>query len=107
MLENTLLMRLRRREVDRLDAGFGDAHHFAGLDFADVFCVEQIEGTGFAGDDPGFFALRRDEFAKIQWTEAARIANGVKLFWSQNDERVRAFDLIERVAERSGKIARL
>src|SRR5438132_8876711 len=82
MFENTLLMRLGRREMNGLDAGFGNAHHFAGRNFADVFRVEEIESAGFAGDDPGFFALRRDELAKIEWTEAARIADGVKLFGS-------------------------
>ena len=49
MLENTLLELFLRRKVDGLDAGFGDAHHFAGLDFADVLRVEQIEGAGFRG----------------------------------------------------------
>src|SRR6266566_7295514 len=36
VLENALLMLFRGREVDGLNAAFGDAHHFAGLDFADV-----------------------------------------------------------------------
>jgi len=47
MFENALLERFRRREADGFDAGFGDAHHFAGLDFADVLRVEQIERAGF------------------------------------------------------------
>jgi len=51
--------------------------------------------------------LRCDEFAEIQGAEATRIANGVKLLGRENDERVGAFNLIERVAERSGKIAAL
>src|SRR5580704_1688614 len=40
MLENALLHGLLRREVDGLDAGARDAHHFARLDFADVLCIE-------------------------------------------------------------------
>src|SRR5580692_4973033 len=50
MLENALLQGLFRREVDGLDAGAGDAHHFAGLDFADVLRVEKIERAGFRSD---------------------------------------------------------
>src|SRR5271167_543669 len=47
MLEYALLYRLFRREVDGLNAGAGDAHHFAGFDFADVLSVEQIERASF------------------------------------------------------------
>src|SRR5579859_8176792 len=49
MFENALLMRLGRREVNRFDAGFGNTHHFTGLDLADVFGVEKIERARFAG----------------------------------------------------------
>src|SRR5208282_3658919 len=42
MFENALLQGFFRREVDGLDARAGDAHHFAGLDFADVLSVEQV-----------------------------------------------------------------
>ena len=38
--------------------------------------------------------------------EAARIADGVHLVARQNQQRIGAFDLIERVAERAGQIAR-
>ena len=47
VLKNAVLLRLFRREVNRFDAGSGDAHHFAGLDFANVLRVEQIERAGF------------------------------------------------------------
>src|SRR6266403_180183 len=52
VLENALLERLLRREVDRLDAGFGDADHFAGFDFADILGVEEIERARFGGYQP-------------------------------------------------------
>src|SRR5271166_2529283 len=54
MLKNALLVMFWRGEVDGLDAGLGDADHFAGGDFADVLRVEEIESTGFGGDHPGF-----------------------------------------------------
>src|ERR1700722_4101662 len=50
MLENALLHGLFRREVDGLDTRARDAHHFAGLDFADVLGVKQIERAGFGSD---------------------------------------------------------
>src|SRR6267142_279544 len=106
VLENAMLVRLRRGEVNGFDAGLGDAHHFAGFDFADILRVEKIEGAGFAGDDPDFFAFWRNEPAEIERPEAARVADGVKFIGSEHDERVGAFDLIQRVAEGSGKIAR-
>src|SRR5262249_33275250 len=80
MLENALLVRLLRREMYRFDAGFGDAHHFAGLDFAHITRVEKIERTGFACYDP-HFALGRGELAQVQRTEAARVAHFVKFVW--------------------------
>ena len=53
-------------------------------------------------DEPGVA-----EFAEIERTEAARIADGVEFVGREDEEGVRAFDLIEGVAERAGKIARL
>src|SRR6267142_14294 len=61
VLEDTVLVRLRRAEADGFDAGAGDADHFAGFDFADVGGVEKIESTGFGGDDPGILAFRGRE----------------------------------------------
>src|SRR6059036_76761 len=77
MLENALLVLFRWGEMDRLDAAFGDADHFAGLDFAEVLRVEEIEGAGFAGDEPGRVAAGRREFAESERAEAAGIAHGV------------------------------
>ena len=96
-----------RREMDGFDARAGDAHHFAGLDFADVLGVEQIERASFRGDEPNFAARGQRKFTEHKRTEAARIAHGVEFVLRQNEQRVRAFDLIECVAQRAGKIARL
>ena len=101
VLEDAVLVRLLGGEMQRFDAGSGDAHHFAGLDFADVFGAEQIERAGFRGDDPGVA-----EPAEAERAEAARIAHGVEFVARQNQQRIGAFDLIERVAERALQIAR-
>src|SRR6266852_5944887 len=39
VFENALLKLFLRREVDGLDSGFRDAHHFAGFDLADVLGI--------------------------------------------------------------------
>src|SRR5215510_10231689 len=75
MLENALLMWFRGREVDGLDPGFGDAHHFAGFDFADVLRVEKVKRAGFAGDEPGSETAACRELAENERAKAARIAH--------------------------------
>jgi len=70
MLENTLLVRLFRREVDGFNAGARDAHHFARLDLAHILRVEQIESTSLGGHQPGV-----TEPAKIQGAKSARVAH--------------------------------
>ncbi len=47
VLEDALLERLFWREANGLDARFGNAHHLAGLDLADVLRIEQVERAGF------------------------------------------------------------
>src|SRR5260370_41456134 len=42
----------------------------------------------------------------MERAKAARIANGIKLVERKEQERVRAFHLVERVADGSGKIPR-
>jgi hypothetical protein len=53
-------------------------------------------------DDPS--AL---EFSKRERAEAARVAQGVELVARQHQQRVSAFDLVERVGQRAGQIPRL
>src|SRR5258708_16807796 len=107
VLENALLERFFGCEMDGLDAHFRDAHHFAGLDLADVLRVKQIEGAGFGSDEPGVEAAGSSEFSENERAEAARVAHGVKFIFRENEKRVGAFDLIEGVANRAGKIASL
>src|SRR6266576_2446693 len=107
VLENALLELLFWREMDGFDAGFGDAYHLAGLDFADVLRIQQIKSASFRGHQPGDKAAGRGQFSKDQGAEAAGIAHGVKFVLSEDQERVGAFYLIERIAKSTGKIARL
>src|SRR5260370_22892116 len=107
VLETALLERLFVREVNGIDAGFGDAYHFAGCDLADVLGVEQIQSASFRGNEPGIEAAGGSEFAENERTEAARIAHGVEFVFCEDEKRVRAFDLIEGVTDRAGKIAGL
>ena len=86
MLENALLVLFFGREMDGFDARLGDAQHFAGLDFADVLRVEQIEGAGFRGDQPGGKAAGSGELAENERTEAARIADRIKLVLRENEK---------------------
>ncbi len=102
VLENALLARLFRRETNGLNAGARDAHHFAGLDFADVLRIQQIERARFRGHQPGVA-----QPAEIQRAEAARVAHGDQLFRGEHQQGVRAFHLVQRVTERAGEIARL
>src|SRR6266403_495732 len=102
MLENALLPRLFRREVNGLDAGARNAHHFAGFDLTDVLRVEQIESAGFRGHQPGIAQL-----AETQRAKAARIADGNQLIGSEHEQRICAFHLVQGIAQRTGEIARL
>ena len=52
MLENTILVRFFRGEMERFEAAAGDTEELAGRDVANVFCAEQIERTGFRGYHP-------------------------------------------------------
>src|SRR5436309_2310624 len=107
VFENALLMLLRGREMDGLYAAFGDAHHFAGLDFADVLRIEQIERAGFRSHEPGQGAAGSRKLAENQRAEAARVAHGIQLVGGKNEERIGAFDLVQGVAERAREIAGL
>ena len=67
MLEDAVLVRLLRGEAQRFDAALRDAHQFAGLDLANVFGADQIEGAGFGSDQPGVA-----QAAEAERAEAAR-----------------------------------
>src|SRR5712692_6244165 len=107
VLENALLKRLFGGEVDGLNAGFRNAYHFAGLDLANVVSVEEIERAGFGSNEPRIKATGSSEFAKNERAEAARVTDRVEFILGQHEKRICAFNLIKRIADRAGKIARL
>ena len=107
MLKNAELVRLFRREMDRLQSRLRNAQHLAWLDFAHILRVQQIESARFAGYDPGHFAIWRGEFSEIQRTEPAGIAHRVQFIRCEHHQRICAFALVQRVAQSAGQIARL
>src|SRR5437899_2079901 len=107
VLENALLVLLFGREVDGLNAAFGDAHHFTGRDLADVLGVEKVERAGFGGDQPGHEATRRREFAENERAEPTRLQSGGECAGGKNEKRIRPLDLIQGIANGAGKIESL
>ena len=72
-----------------MQAGFVDYQHLAGFDLANIFCIDQIERTGFRRDAPSSVKLTQNQRAK-----AARIANGDQRFWSQKQQRECSFSFL-------------
>src|SRR5215470_14908730 len=107
MFENAKLMRLRWTEMNGLEAGTGDTDHFTGSDITDVMRIHQVERTRLGRHNPRVRPIRRGELSEGQRAEATRVAYCVKLFRGEHEQRIRAFHLIECVAERARKVARL
>ena len=63
--------------------------------------IDEIEGASLRGDQPGVA-----EAAEAERAKTAGIANGVKLIAREHEQRIGAFDLIERVAESAFQIVR-
>src|SRR5258708_6706479 len=106
VLQDTLLERLFGCEPDGLDARFGNAHHLARFDLADILRVEQVERAGLGSDQPGNEAAGRGYFSQHQGAKTARVADGVEFVLGEYEQGIRAFDLIEGIAHRTGKISR-
>ena len=102
VLENAVLQRLFGRETQRLDAALRDAQHFAGLDVAHV--VAPIKSNAQVSEATIHAPSSRP---RRQRAESARIAQRVHFVARQHQQRIRALDLVQRVAERAGKIPRL
>ena len=74
----------------------GDAQHFARLDLANILRVKQIERASFRRDDPGVVQLARS-LPEAGGSRADR-ARAYSSSRRQDQQRVSAFDLIQRVA---------
>src|SRR3989442_827141 len=93
VLENAVLVRLGQREADRLEPGPRDAHHLARLDLAHVLGAQQIERAGLRSQQP-----RAPQATQVERAETARVADGVELVASEQQQGVGAFHLVQRVA---------
>ncbi|OQB89788.1 MAG: hypothetical protein BWX84_02254 [Verrucomicrobia bacterium ADurb.Bin118] len=71
-----------------------DDHDFARLDVAHELGVDEIEGTGLAGEHPGILHAAQGE-----WAKTVRIPHPNEFPLGQNDERERALNPPHRLAE--------
>ncbi len=102
MLKNTLLQLFRRRKANRLDPRPRNPNHLARLDLANILRIQQIKRARLARHQP-----RIAELAQIQRPKSARIAHRIQFIRRQHQQRIRTFNLIQRIAQRSRKIPRL
>ena len=105
MLEDAARLRLLRSIEARMHAFGSDDDEFAGLDLALVDGADQVEGTGFGGEDDGVGAMRglSGNASHDQRTEAARVARGEDAVGRQHHQRKRAFEAAQRVGHGVGQ----
>ena len=83
---------LFRESLNAFEPAFVDDHDFAGLDIADEFGVNQVERTGFAGENPGIA-----DFADAERTKTVGITDTNELLLGHDHERIGAFDSMHRL----------
>ena len=71
-----------------------DHDDLAGLDLAHEFGVDDVEGAGFRGEDPGVA-----EPAEHQRAHAERVAHADQRLLRQRHQRIGALDLAQRVGQ--------
>ena len=79
-----------------------DEDQLAGLDVADEARADHVERDRLGGEDRRFAELAHDERA-----DAERIAAGDQPLVGQHDQRVGAFDLLQRVDEAVERVAQI
>ena len=80
--------------LERADAGAIDQQHFARLDIAQEGRADDVERDALGGEDG-----RLAELAHDQWADAQRVAAGDQPVIGQDDQRISAFDLAQRVGQ--------
>ena len=92
MLENTWALRNGDERLVRMN--FATMHHnqFARFNGTDEFCANNIERNGFRCEDYRIPKLTHD-----QWTYAQRIAACDHALGGQADERIGAFNTLQRI----------
>ena len=104
MLEDAGAGRRLLEWAEGADAGAVDDHDFARVDVADEAGADDVERDGFRREDRRFAELAHD-----QRPNAERIAAGDQAFFGQDQQRVSAFDLLQRVDQpvhRGGRLRR-
>src|SRR3954467_4065544 len=94
VFENARTRRLRRKRLVALRAAFVEYDDFAGIDVADVFRADDIEGAGFGGEYRAAV-----EFAHQQRANAERIARADQFLVGHRHQRVGALDRAQRLDE--------
>ena len=100
MLEDATGLREASGVFARGDAVGRDHDELAGLDVADVFGAQQVEGAGFGGKNEDIRrAVLADDAAHGERAEAAWIAGGEDAVARHHDDGEGAVDLRERVGD--------
>ena len=94
VLEDAGVRLLPGERVHGVDAALAHGDDLARLDLALVARVDQVEGAGLGGDDHRVTDAPEDERA-----EAARVARGDDPILGEEDQRVGALHLAERVGD--------
>src|SRR4030095_6433869 len=92
VLEDALQALTARKGAKRPEAGVRDDQELAGLDVALPLRLHEIERARLRGDH-----VRVAEMTEGQRTEAVRVADSVHRGGRQDEQRVGALDLLERV----------
>ena len=77
--------------------------HFAGFDFALIDSIDEVEGTGFGGEDVADFVLGDLHLAHGEGPEAMGVAGNDDTIFGEKNERKCAFELQESFAEGGGE----
>ena len=94
MLEDARLGVGRLERLERADAGAVDQQHLARLDIAQEGRADDVERDAFRGEDGRFAELAHD-----QRPDAQRVAAGDQPVIGQDDQRIGALDLAQRVGQ--------
>src|SRR5271154_4639655 len=88
--------------MQRFQAAARNPHHFPRLYVAHVFRINQIQRASFRSRHP-----RAIQPAQTQRPESPRIANRINLIARQQQQRIRALHLVQRIRDRARQVSRL
>ncbi len=104
VLEEAHLALVRGEGLDAAEAARVDDDHLARLDVAHELGADEVEADRLAGDDPrGRELVPLVDAAEDEGADAHRITDGDHLALGEEEERVGALDLAERVGDLIGR----